>query len=604
MRHSKIVGLGHYVPEKIVTNEYLSTLMDTNDKWIVERTGIEQRRWIDPAKDTAANMAARATRMALERARLSEKDIDFIVFATITPDYFFPGSGVLLGRELGLEGVPALERRGWEVRFAADVGYKPLVFRTDTWRAEIVEEGKGWFHLSAGFEIDGETFELQPILTALVKNRFLEVTEGMPSGQEFLIFLPDGRGLALPVGRFRRILTTLGELLEFKFGKGPVKLGKLDAALLAGELAEDEIALSVPGEIADLGPRLRDFERMLADEGTLILKFYLHIDADEQRAKFGFLSAINGARASLRGGRGRLHGHLGEGGEAVVEGGDVVGEVLDRGGAVRGGQRVAGGRGRDLERVAHLAGRARRHVEAEHHVGGQVACGDRLAVLLQPRHDEVDRGGVVRLIARPLADRQCRHAVPHRGPCGADGAGHVDDRPQVLALVDARDHEVGGEALVLERDAYRVGGKAVDCGCLVAASRLARGRGELALGRVAAGAALLFGGRDDGDLHALDLGERGDECVDALGRDAVVVGDEDLQRLAVGGVVTFAVGGLGGGRRLGGGRLAVARLGDGAVAVVAAAAGDHNSRSQTGTEDKGPKNRFHGAPFSSVCRVR
>ena len=111
MRYSKIVGLGHHVPEKIITNEYLSTVMDTNNEWIIERTGIEQRRWIDPEKDTAANMSAKATRMALERAKLSEKDIDFIVFATITPDYFFPGSGVLLGRELGLEGIPALDIR-------------------------------------------------------------------------------------------------------------------------------------------------------------------------------------------------------------------------------------------------------------------------------------------------------------------------------------------------------------------------------------------------------------------------------------------------------------------------------------------------------------
>jgi 3-oxoacyl-[acyl-carrier-protein] synthase III len=111
MGYSKIVGLGHYVPEKVVTNEYLSTVMDTNNEWIIERTGIEERRWIDPSKDTAANMAAKATRMALERARLAEKDIDFIVFATITPDYFFPGSGVLLGRELGLEGIPALDIR-------------------------------------------------------------------------------------------------------------------------------------------------------------------------------------------------------------------------------------------------------------------------------------------------------------------------------------------------------------------------------------------------------------------------------------------------------------------------------------------------------------
>ncbi len=111
MGYSKIVGLGHYVPEQIITNQFLSTRMDTNNEWIVERTGIEQRRWIDPAKDTVANMAAKATRMALERAKLSEKDIDFIVLATITPDYFFPGSGVLLGRELGIEGIPALDIR-------------------------------------------------------------------------------------------------------------------------------------------------------------------------------------------------------------------------------------------------------------------------------------------------------------------------------------------------------------------------------------------------------------------------------------------------------------------------------------------------------------
>lgn len=111
MRYSKITGLGHYVPEKVITNDYLSTLMDTNHQWIVERTGIEERRWIDPEKDTVANMSAHATRMALERAGLTEKDIDFIVFATITPDYFFPGSGVLLGRELGIDGIPALDIR-------------------------------------------------------------------------------------------------------------------------------------------------------------------------------------------------------------------------------------------------------------------------------------------------------------------------------------------------------------------------------------------------------------------------------------------------------------------------------------------------------------
>ena len=111
MRHSKIVGLGHHVPDTVITNQYLTNLMETTDEWIVERTGIKERRWINPEQDTVANMAAKATRMALQRANLSEKDIDFIVFATITPDYFFPGSGVLLQRELGLENIAALDIR-------------------------------------------------------------------------------------------------------------------------------------------------------------------------------------------------------------------------------------------------------------------------------------------------------------------------------------------------------------------------------------------------------------------------------------------------------------------------------------------------------------
>ncbi len=109
MYSSKIVGLGHFVPETVITNQYLSNLMDTNNEWIIERTGIQERRWIDPAKDTVGNMSAKAARLALQRANLTEKDVDFIVFACITSDYYFPGSGVIMQRELGLEGIGALE---------------------------------------------------------------------------------------------------------------------------------------------------------------------------------------------------------------------------------------------------------------------------------------------------------------------------------------------------------------------------------------------------------------------------------------------------------------------------------------------------------------
>lgn len=111
MKKSRIIGVGHHVPEKVVTNADLEQIMDTTNDWIVERTGIEQRRWFKPGEDTVSNMATKATQIALKRAKIEAKEIDFIVFATITPDYFFPGSGVLLQRELGLQGIGALDIR-------------------------------------------------------------------------------------------------------------------------------------------------------------------------------------------------------------------------------------------------------------------------------------------------------------------------------------------------------------------------------------------------------------------------------------------------------------------------------------------------------------
>lgn len=100
MYRTKIVGLGHYVPERNVTNHDLESLMDTTDEWIQERTGIQQRRYGIPHKETTTTMAARAAEIAIQRAGITKDDIDFIIFATLSPDYFFPGCGVLLQREL------------------------------------------------------------------------------------------------------------------------------------------------------------------------------------------------------------------------------------------------------------------------------------------------------------------------------------------------------------------------------------------------------------------------------------------------------------------------------------------------------------------------
>ncbi|MDX2250177.1 MAG: beta-ketoacyl-ACP synthase III [Bacteroidia bacterium] len=113
MIHSKIAGLGYYVPENVVTNHDLAKRFDTSDEWIQERSGIVQRRYFTHGKDTVANMGTRAARMAIERAGIQPEDIDFIILATLNPDYMFPGSGVLVQRELGLntKGVPALDIR-------------------------------------------------------------------------------------------------------------------------------------------------------------------------------------------------------------------------------------------------------------------------------------------------------------------------------------------------------------------------------------------------------------------------------------------------------------------------------------------------------------
>ena len=111
MYHSKISGLGHYVPNNIVTNADLSQLMDTNNEWIVERTGINERRHIIQGEDTTTSMGVKAAKVALERANLTPQDIDFVVFATLSPDYYFPGPGVLVQKELGMRTVGALDVR-------------------------------------------------------------------------------------------------------------------------------------------------------------------------------------------------------------------------------------------------------------------------------------------------------------------------------------------------------------------------------------------------------------------------------------------------------------------------------------------------------------
>ncbi len=111
MYHSKITGLGFYVPDNVVTNDDLSKIMDTNDEWIQARTGIKERRHVKRGEDTTTSMGVKAAIIAIERSGLPNDAIDFIIFATISPDFYFPGPGVALQKELGLKTVGALDIR-------------------------------------------------------------------------------------------------------------------------------------------------------------------------------------------------------------------------------------------------------------------------------------------------------------------------------------------------------------------------------------------------------------------------------------------------------------------------------------------------------------
>lgn len=112
MYQTKISGLGSYVPENVVTNDDLAQRMETNDAWIQERTGIKERRHIKKGDgNSTAIMGVKAAKVALERAEIDKDDIDLIIFATLSPDYYFPGCGVQVQEMLDIQTCPALDVR-------------------------------------------------------------------------------------------------------------------------------------------------------------------------------------------------------------------------------------------------------------------------------------------------------------------------------------------------------------------------------------------------------------------------------------------------------------------------------------------------------------
>lgn len=138
MVRSKIAGIGMYVPSNVVTNNDLTKYMDTNDEWIQERTGIKERRFAHRTEETTTTMGVEAATIAIKRAGITPQDIDFIVFATLSPDYYFPGCGVLLQRAMKMKQVGALDVRNQCSGFVYAVSVADQFIKTGMYKNILV----------------------------------------------------------------------------------------------------------------------------------------------------------------------------------------------------------------------------------------------------------------------------------------------------------------------------------------------------------------------------------------------------------------------------------------------------------------------------------
>ena len=138
MTRSRIAGIGMYVPSQVVTNQDLMKYMDTSDEWIQERTGIQERRYAHRTQETTTTMGVEAARIAIERAGITPQDIDFIVFATLSPDYYFPGCGVLVQRAMKMKEIGALDVRNQCSGFVYALSVADQFIRTGMYKNILV----------------------------------------------------------------------------------------------------------------------------------------------------------------------------------------------------------------------------------------------------------------------------------------------------------------------------------------------------------------------------------------------------------------------------------------------------------------------------------
>ena len=189
MPRTRFVALGSYVPDRVVTNHELTKLMETSDEWIQQRTGIRERRWVAP-NQTGTDLALEATRKALARAGWEPKDIEAIVYATLSPDYYFPGDGCFLQAKLGIHGVPALDVRNQCSGFVYGLSVADAWIRTGQYKRVLLVGAE--VH-SNGLDVSTRGRDVTVIFGDGAGAALLEATDDPKSGVLSTHLRADGR---------------------------------------------------------------------------------------------------------------------------------------------------------------------------------------------------------------------------------------------------------------------------------------------------------------------------------------------------------------------------------------------------------------------------
>jgi len=178
MRRTRIISTGRYVPPRVVTNDEMTKLVPTTDEWIRERSGIEKRHFVD-REIGASDLGTEAAKIALQRVNLRPSDVDFIIFATLSPDYMFPGSGCLLQEKLGMAGIGALDVRNQCSGFIYGLSVADAFIRSGVYRRILL----------VGAEVHSSGLEFTE------RGRHIAVLFGDGAGAVVLEACEDGRGI-------------------------------------------------------------------------------------------------------------------------------------------------------------------------------------------------------------------------------------------------------------------------------------------------------------------------------------------------------------------------------------------------------------------------